>query len=131
MSLKCIVIDKEFSAIELMSNFSKSFPGLRLLEFFDNVIAGSEYMRHNNIDLLFIELSMPADSAIKLVRSISEKIIVIFTVACKQLTPEVLDMDILDYLVKPITFARFAKAVAKATDRYRNITPEKETGGTI
>ncbi|MEP7376677.1 MAG: LytTR family DNA-binding domain-containing protein [Chitinophagaceae bacterium] len=131
MSLKCIVIDKELSAIELMGNFIQRFPGLKLLEVFDNVIAGSEYIRDNSIDLLFIELSMPANTAIKLVRSISEKIVVIFTVACKQLTPEVLDLDILDYLVKPITFDRFAKAITKITDRYHNITREKETGGTI
>ena len=131
MSLKCIVIDKELSAIELVTNYIQRFPALKLLQTFDDVITGGEFLRNNSIDLLFIELSMPANTAINLVKSLSDKLMIIFTVACKQLTPEVLKLDTLDYLVKPITFERFTRAVVKATDRHHHIDPEKETGGAI
>jgi two-component system, LytTR family, response regulator len=131
MSLKCVVIDKELSAIELITNFIQSFPALRLLQTFDDVITGGEFLRNSRVDLLFIELSMPANAAIKLVKSISDKIMIIFTVAGKRLTPEVLDMDVLDYLVKPFRFERFARAIAKATERLHPVNPESQMGETI
>jgi len=131
MSLKCIIIDKELSAIEIVANFIESFPRIKLLEVFDNVIEGSEYLHKHSIDLLFIELSMPSNAAINLVKSLAERMMVIFTVAAKQLSPEVLELGALDYLVKPFTFERFARAVAIATDRHQPANLEKETGGTI
>jgi len=131
MSLKCIIIDKDLSAIEILTRFIQGFPRLKLLEVFDNVIAGSEYLRNHDIDLLFIELSIPANAAINLVKSLSEKMMVIFTVASKQLSPEVLELGALDYLVKPFTFERFARAVDIAADRHPPTNLEKETGGTI
>jgi len=76
MSLKCIIIDKELAAIELLTSFIESFPRLNLLETFDNVIAGSEYLHDHDIDLLFIELSMPSSEAISLVKSLPEKMMV-------------------------------------------------------
>lgn len=131
MSLKCIIIDKELSAIEIIGRYIERFPGLRLLEVFDNVITGSEYLHNHHIDLLFIELSMPSNAAINLTKSVSGKMMVIFTVAAKQLSPEVLELGALDYLVKPFTFERFARAVAIAMDRHQPANLEKETGGTI
>jgi two-component system, LytTR family, response regulator len=131
MSLKCIVIDKELSAIELATNYIQRFPALKLLQTFDDVITGGEFLHNNRIDLLFIELSMPANAAITLVKSLSYKLMIIFTVACKRLTPDVLELDALDYLVKPIAFERFARAVAKATNRYHHIDSGREPGGTI
>ena len=131
MSLKCIIIDKELSAIEIVASFIESFPRIKVLEVFDNVIEGSEYLRNHLIDLLFIELSMPSNEAINLVKSLPERMKVIFTVAAKQLSPEVLELGALDYLVKPFTFERFARAVAIAMERHQPANLEKETGGTI
>ncbi len=131
MSLKCVVIDKELSAIELITNFIQCFPALRLLETFEDLITGGEFLRNNRVDLLFIELNMPANAAIKLVKSISDKIMIIFTVAGKRLTPAVLDMDVLDYLVKPFGFERFARGIAKATERLHSTNPEIRMGETI
>jgi len=131
MSLKCVIIDKELSAIELMTNFIKSCPALRLLQTFDDVITGGEFLRNNRVDLLFIELSMPANAAIKLVKSISYKVMIIFTIAGKRFAPEVLEMDVLDYLVKPFIFDRFARAIAKATERLHLVNPDSQTGEAI
>ena len=131
MSLKCVVIDNELPAIELLTKFIKSCPALRLLQTFDDVITGGEFLRNNRVDLLFIELSMPANTAIKLVKSISDKLMIIFTIAGKRLAPEVLEMDVLDYLVKPFIFDRFARAIDKATERRHLITPQSQTGEAI
>jgi len=131
MSLKCIVIDNDLSSIGLITRLMSHFPGIRLLEVFDNVIAGSEYLRAYDIDLLFIELSLPGNAAIQLVKSLSERIMVIFTVAAKQLSPEVLELGAIDYMVKPFTLERLAKAVSLATDRRKEVHVDQEIGGTI
>jgi two-component system, LytTR family, response regulator len=131
MLLKCIAIDKEFAACELITSYIESFPALKLLQTFDDVMTGGEFLRYNQVDLLFIDLSIPVDTAINLVKSIQDKILIIFTLACKQLPTEVLRLDVLDYLVKPITFERFTRAAEKAIDQHEKINPAKSHSGTI
>jgi DNA-binding LytR/AlgR family response regulator len=114
MLLKCVAIDKDLTALELISNYLEGFPALKLLQTFDDVLTGGEFLRYNRIDLLFIELNMPGNSAIELVRSIQEKLLIIFTIGSKQLPREILELNALDYLIKPIAFERFASAVDKA-----------------
>ena len=130
MGLKCIAIDKESSSLSLISNYIRLFPGLELLKIFSDIQAAEEFVRNNSIDLVFIELSMPFDAAIRRIRMLQEKLLVIFTVNGKQLPTDILKLDVVDYLVKPFAYLRFAKAVGKAMslrEKVNAVNPESPT----
>jgi two-component system, LytTR family, response regulator len=127
MLLKCIAIDKEHAALDLISNYIESFPALKLLQTFDDILAAGEFIRLNEVNLLILEANMPDSMALDLVRSLKEKLLIIFTVGCAQLPAAILDLDVLDYLIKPFSFDRFARAAEKAIELYNPISPSADT----
>src|SRR5688572_5101848 len=92
MVLKCIAIDKEHSSLSLISSYIRLFPGLELLQIFTDVHAAQEFLRYNSIDLVFIELSAPFSGVVSRIRSLQEKLLVIFTVNGKHLPTDILKL---------------------------------------
>lgn len=129
MVLKCIAIDDEPLALRLVSEYISRFPTLQLVKTFDDAISGAEFLKNKPIDLLFIDINMPDITGIDLVRSLPVKPIVIFTTAYKNFAYEGFELEALDYILKPIDFKRFEKAVEKAIDyyRYKNKTTNEPT----
>jgi two-component system LytT family response regulator len=119
MVLKCIAIDDEPLALKLISGYVSRFPSLQLIQTFDDAISGAEFLKTKPVDLLFIDINMPDITGIDLVRSLTVKPIVIFTTAYKNFAYEGFELEALDYILKPIDFKRFEKAVEKAIDYYR------------
>ncbi|RFZ93022.1 DNA-binding response regulator [Mucilaginibacter conchicola] len=124
MQLKCVAIDDEPLALELIKNYVSRFPSLTLVQTFEDAISGAEYLRNNQIDLLFVDINMPDITGIDLVRSLESKPMVIFTTAYKNFAFEGFELEAIDYLLKPIDIKRFGKAIEKAADyyRYKNAT---------
>jgi two-component system, LytTR family, response regulator len=120
MPIKCIAIDDEPPALALIKEHLAKFPGLQLLQTFDDAIAGEEFLRNNPVDLLFIDINMPDITGLELVRSLQEKPMIIFTTAHKKFAVEGFDLDAIDYLLKPISFERFSKAVNKAIEYFEH-----------
>lgn len=119
MLLKCIAIDDEPLALELIKNFTSQIPELKLLQTFDDAISGGEFLRKNPVDLLFADISMPDISGVDLVRSLAVKPMVVFTTAHKKFAYDGFELEAIDYLLKPISFERFNKAVIKALEFYK------------
>jgi two-component system LytT family response regulator len=119
MQVKTVIIDDEPLALEVLKQYIQKFPLLQLLQSFDDAIAGKEYIENNPVDLLFIDINMPDIKGTELVRSLQQKPMVIFTTAYKNYALEGFDLDATDYLVKPIEFDRFSKAVQKATELFQ------------
>lgn len=128
MPIRSVAIDDEPPALELMKEFISRMPGLQLLQVFDDAVAGGQYLRQNPADLLFIDINMPDISGLDLVRSLENRPMIIFTTAYKNYAADGFELDAVDYLVKPIHFDRFSKAVQKATEyfEYRNKTSHTE-----
>lgn len=127
MQLKCVAIDDEPLALELLQTYIARFPQLKLVHSFDDAISAVELLRNTRVDLLFIDINMPDITGIDLVRSLQEKPLIIFTTAHKQFAIEGFELDAVDYLLKPINIDRFTRAVHKAIDyyKYRN-TPAQD-----
>jgi len=119
MQLKCIAIDDEPLALELIQEFVSRLPQLKLMHTFDDAISAVELLRNTKVDLLFIDINMPDITGIDLVRSLQERPLIIFTTAHKQFAIEGFELDAVDYLLKPINFERFSRAVNKAVDYYK------------
>lgn len=132
MQLKCVAIDDEPLALELLQEYISRFPQLKLLHTFDDAISAVELLRNIKVDLLFIDINMPDITGIDLVRSLQEKPLIIFTTAHKQFAIEGFELDAVDYLLKPINFDRFTRAVHKAIDyyKYKN-TPSQDENDSL
>jgi len=124
MILKCVAIDDEPLALDLISNYAGRVPSLKLINTFEDAISGAEYLRQKTVDLLFLDINMPDISGIDLARAIDIKPMIIFTTAHKQFAYEGFQLDAIDYLLKPINFEAFDKAVQKAI-AFRNYQQKK------
>lgn len=126
MSIRCIAIDDEPPALMLLKEYISQCPGLQLLQIFDDAITGGEYLQQNPVDLLFIDINMPDITGLDLVRLLEEKPMIVFTTAHKKFAIDGFEMDAVDYLLKPISFDRFLKAVNKATEYFDYKRKSKE-----
>jgi two-component system, LytTR family, response regulator len=129
MQLKCIAIDDEPLALELIKNYVSRIPELQLLHTFDDALSGAEFLKKGTVDLLFVDINMPDITGVELVRSLEQRPMVIFTTAYKNYAYEGFELEAMDYLLKPIDFNRFSKAVDKAIEyhKYKNTTPTEDS----
>jgi DNA-binding LytR/AlgR family response regulator len=114
MSLKCIIIDDEPLAVNVIKNFLGQVRDLELLKTFNNAIDSLEFLQTNAVDLLFLDINMPILDGFSFLNSLPFKPPVIITTAHEEYAVQSYEMEVLDYLVKPIPFPRFLKAVNKA-----------------
>jgi len=119
MQLKCVAIDDEPLALEIIKKYVSDYPSLKLVNTFDDAVSGAEYLKRNKIDILFIDIDMPDITGVDLVRSLQEKPMIIFTTAYKNFAFEGFELEAVDYLLKPINNSRFNAAIQKAIDYYQ------------
>ncbi|NRF39800.1 LytTR family DNA-binding domain-containing protein [Pedobacter foliorum] len=116
MPLTCVAIDDEPLALELIHSYVARMPDVQLLGVFEDAISGIEYLDRKNPDLIFLDVNMPDISGIELAKALKEKPMIIFTTAHKQFAFDGFELEAVDYLLKPIDFERFSRAVYKAID---------------
>jgi DNA-binding LytR/AlgR family response regulator len=112
--LKCVAIDDEPLALDLIKGYVAQVPGLELVHAFDDALSAIGFLRKATVDILFVDINMPDITGLELVRSLEHKPAIIFTTAYKKFAIDGFDLDATDYLLKPISFDRFSKAAGKA-----------------
>jgi DNA-binding LytR/AlgR family response regulator len=112
--MKCVIIDDEPLAVELLEDFVKKIDTLELLHTFNNAIDAVSFINQNNVDLIFLDIQMPHFSGIEFLNTIEKKPLIIFTTAYSDYAVEGFNLGAVDYLVKPIPFHRFLKSVVRA-----------------
>lgn len=118
MKLRCVAIDDEPLALSLITQYVAQFSKLELLQTFNDAIEGAEFLANNSVDLLFIDINMPDITGLELVENLSIKPMIIFTTAHKKFALDGFELEAMDYLLKPIPFDRFSRAVIKAIDYF-------------
>ncbi|RXG31604.1 LytR/AlgR family response regulator transcription factor [Leeuwenhoekiella palythoae] len=114
MSLRCVIIDDEPLAINVIKNHIAQLKGLEIIKTFDNAIESLDFLRTTEIDLLFLDINMPVLDGLSFLKSLDNKPMVIITTAHEEYAVEGFELEVLDYLVKPISLPRFLKATNKA-----------------
>ena len=117
MKLSCIIVEDEPMARNLLTQYIDKISALQLLGAFGNPLAALDFLRENEPDVLFLDVQMPEITGIALLKILKKQPVVILTTAYSQYAIEGYELDVTDYLLKPITFERFLKAVEKATQR--------------
>lgn len=118
--IRCIAIDDEFLALEVIENYVGRLPFLELAGTFTNAIDALPVLANGDIDLLFLDIEMPAINGLAFLKTFEKPPLVIFTTAFAQFALDGFEADAVDYLVKPIPFERFLKAVQKVRQRLRS-----------
>jgi DNA-binding LytR/AlgR family response regulator len=121
-SLKCIIIDDEPLARECIVNYVSEIDFLQLAGTGSNPVDLTQLLNKHPVDLIFLDIQMPIMNGIDFLKMTPNPPMVIITTAYPSYALEGFQLDVLDYLVKPITFARFFKAATKAKDYHRIVT---------
>lgn len=117
MKLKCLIVEDEPLARNLLSEYVKKVSYLELTDALSNPLKALEILRNHSIDLMFLDIQMPEITGITLLKTLQKKPLVILTTAYSEYALESYELDVVDYLLKPITFDRFLRAVDKASQR--------------
>ncbi|MEI6436304.1 MAG: LytTR family DNA-binding domain-containing protein [Bacteroidota bacterium] len=127
MKINCIAIDDEPLALEIIKDYCSKVSFLNLLKTFDNAIESIDYIRSNKVDLIFLDIQMEELTGIQLLNALKHRPYVIFTTAYERYAIQGFELDVVDYMLKPISFERFIKGVNKVFDRMQTDTSGAKT----
>ncbi len=116
MNLRCLVVDDEQAALNVLTNYISKTPFLELAGTFLDPIAALEVVYREQIDILFLDIHMPEISGLEFIKLLRGRTKVILTTAYSQYALEGFELDVVDYLLKPVPFDRFLRAVQKVKE---------------
>lgn len=128
MNTRCIIVDDEPLAIKLIKSHVSKFDFIDVVAECKNAIQAMDVLRKENVDLMFLDINMPKITGLEFLKSIPHPPYVIITTAYREHAIEGFDLDVVDYLLKPISFERFIKAINKYCERQekKNASDNKE-----
>jgi DNA-binding LytR/AlgR family response regulator len=116
LKLRCIIVDDEFLARQLIEGYAQKVPYLEVVALCENAFEAITILQQQNIDLLFLDVNMPELSGINFIKTLKNKPEIIITTAYSEHALEGYQLDVIEYLLKPIYFDRFLQAATKARD---------------
>jgi DNA-binding LytR/AlgR family response regulator len=117
--LRTIAIDDEPMALEVIKNLSAKIQFIELASVFTDPFKALDYLQHEKIDLIFLDIKMPDISGIELLKSLARPPMVIITTAYSEHAVESFELNVIDYLLKPFSQSRFLKACNRAAEQFR------------
>lgn len=121
--IKCIIVEDEPLAVKVLADYISQVPFLELEASFKDAILATDYLRNNNVDLIFLDIHLPKLKGMAFLKTLVDPPAVIITTAYHQYAVEGFELNVTDYLLKPFEFERFLSAVTKI----KTIQTEKHT----
>lgn len=128
MSISCIIVDDEYLAIKVLEEHAAAIPNLQVTKTFTDSRQAITFIQQQPVDLILLDIQMPYLTGFDLVKALPRETMVIFTTARHDFAVQAYELDVLDYLVKPVSQERFEKAIQKALEfkQYRTIWNEQK-----
>jgi DNA-binding LytR/AlgR family response regulator len=117
MKTNCIIVDDEPLALDVLEQYIQRIPELHIVARCNNAIEAREALSRHSIDLVFLDVQMPEVSGLEFIRSLENPPLIIITTAHPDYALEGFNLDVTDYLLKPVSFERFAKSAHKAIEQ--------------
>lgn len=114
---KCIIIDDEPIAIRIIERHFEVFSEIELVATFNSASAALDFLRTNRVDLILSDIQMPRMTGVEFIKALLNKPAVIFTTAYRNYAVEAYDLDVVDYILKPISLERLGRAIARYHER--------------
>ena len=124
---KCLIVDDEELARELIATHVSQLPDFEIVATCASALEANTVLKNNAIDLLFLDIEMPVLKGTEFLKNLVHKPKVIFTTAHREYAIESYELNVVDYLLKPIVFNRFFKAIEKFLETQRTLVQAKET----
>ncbi|MBE9468654.1 MAG: response regulator transcription factor [Bacteroidetes bacterium] len=121
MKTKCIIIDDDLLAITVIESYLEKIAKIEIVAKYNNAIDAYDILHKEKIDLIFLDIEMPRLTGVDFIKTLNEAPSIIITSANKDYAIEGFELNVLDYLMKPITFGRFLKAVNKFFLLHRSV----------
>jgi DNA-binding LytR/AlgR family response regulator len=119
--MNCIIIDDESTARLIINQLCSNIDNVKVVNEFSNAIEAIKYLNHNEVDLIFLDIHMPDFTGFDFIQTLKNPPQVILTTSDNNFAIEAFEYNcIVDYLLKPISFPRFEKAISKAEQGYNN-----------
>jgi DNA-binding LytR/AlgR family response regulator len=115
--MKCLAIDDEPLALDLLEDNIRRTPGLELVGTFSSALEANRFLQTESVDLLFLDIQMPGITGVQFVQGLVKRPMVIFVTAYEQFAMDGFNLDVVDYLLKPVAYERFLRAVNKAQEK--------------
>ena len=126
MKIRCIIVEDEPKAMSLLQEYVEQVEFLKLLHCSSDAVDALNFANRNEVDLVFLDINLPDLSGLELADLLKEHIKIIFTTAYSEYAVQSYEQNAIDYLLKPITFSRFLKAVQKAKAALKAIEKDEE-----
>ena len=117
--LRCIAVDDEPLALQLLTDYIRKVPFLELVAACEDAFQAARVLQENSVDLVFIDIQMPGLTGLQFIQSLARRPMIILVTAYKKFATEGFDLDVVDYLVKPVGLDRFMKACNKAQELHQ------------
>jgi DNA-binding LytR/AlgR family response regulator len=121
MKIKCILVEDEAPARDLLISYTNRIPNIQVLEVFENALDAYSFLSENEVDLMITDITMPRLSGIDMIKNLRKKPFIIMISAHANFALDGFDLDVVDFLIKPTTFDRFMKAINKVHDMMDNV----------
>ncbi len=128
MKINCLIVDDEQLARRLLESYVAKIPYMDLIKSCKSALEAIDFLQKGNIDLMFLDIQMPDLSGIEFLQTLESKPLVIFTTAYKEFALEGYELDVIDYMLKPISFERFLQGSNKALEQIKLIKAAKNKG---
>lgn len=120
MKIRCLIIDDEPLAIRVIESYLQPLKSVEIVAVCENVLDAYTILESKIIDLIFLDIQMPALTGLDFIRTLKNPPLIVLTTAYRDFAVESYELDVLDYLIKPIPFPRFMKAIQKVQDRLQS-----------
>ncbi len=122
--LNCLIVEDESLAADVISDYISQVPGLKLKGVCENVFVAMEILRSEKIDLIFLDINLPKINGIDFIKTLCDKYDIVLTTAYHHYAIDGFNLNVIDYLLKPIEFNRFLQAANKVFDKHKNVSSE-------
>jgi len=117
MKIKCIIVDDEIHARKVLEKYIQDIPHLELIKSCKNALEAMDILRNQSIDAMFLDINMPKLTGLNFLESLQDAPAVVITTAYREYALDAYELDVVDYLHKPIPFPRFVKSISKIEDK--------------
>lgn len=125
MSIKCIIVDDEPLAIKVIENHLQGFDDFEMVATCNDAIESFSHLKNESVDLMFLDINMSGISGIDFIKYLKEPPLIVITTAYREYAVESFELNVFDYLVKPISFPRFSKTISKVIEYFQTIKSPK------